>query len=848
MTVVANVARWRLARRFRPSSQLSPSPIAQPSAQATSRHPLVLALMAASAGIVIGRHFGQSPFVWWGGALLLVGAWHFSRRWQRPVIGQVFLLAAVTLFFAGRYNQAISHFLPNDIGYLATDDAQPVVVQGQVSSSLTPVYAEALSDDEASGRFQSGDQTRFNFRANYLRDGSVWRSVTGNCRVIVDGHLLGVRAGDTVQLSCQLRKPSDAMNPGQFSLADYEASQGFLSRLTVKHPQAVVVIDQSSSWNIRWWIARLRGSLGNSLWERIGPENYGLASAILLGPRENLSDTSVQAFFLTGTIHILAISGLHVGIIASGFLYAARLQWVPQRWAWYGVIVITVLYTLLAESRAPVVRATALIVILCLGNLWRQVSAAWNTLSAAALVVLIWQPGELYQVGALLSFLAVGALASFVPNGLGKYPEDPLERLILNVKPRWQLRVRSVFWKSMKMALASLAVWCAVLPLVVHHFHIVTPVGLALNIILFVPVGIALFSGMGTLAFSWLVPPFADLCGWLCGVSLSFMEWSVRECQSLPGGHMWWAGPSEWVVWAYYLGLACLLPWASMAGRWIGLSLLTFLYVVMAVSGLGRETANQPRFRCTFMSVGHGLSVVMELPDHQLWLYDAGALGDPRFTCDTIARFLWANGHHDIDELLISHSDADHYNAVPGLMQRFAVDRISITSQMAQTRDAPVASLLRMANDHHVEVKVIEEGVTLLDTKEIQIRVVHPDRQAQYSSDNASSAVVEVRAFGRTVLLTGDLEMDGMIALRQRYTCQADVALIPHHGSPHGDPLDFAAWCHARWLVVSGNQSTASLVDQSQFHNEGVRLLHTARNGAITVTIDQQGLRVETWR
>src|SRR5262249_19936967 len=155
-----------------------------------------------------------------------------------------------------------------------------------------------------------------------------------------------------------------------------------------------------------------------------------LASALLLGAREQLDQTTTNGFFLTGIIHLLAISGLHVGILAFGFWWLARLSPLP-RWATLVLAaVFVVVYALLTDAQPPVMRATVLVLCLCAAKWWGRVALAFNTLAMAGLVVLLLNPNGLFQVGAQLSFLAVAALACWRPPAKSEADIDPLNRFI----------------------------------------------------------------------------------------------------------------------------------------------------------------------------------------------------------------------------------------------------------------------------------------------------------------------------------------------------------------------------------------------------------------------------------
>jgi competence protein ComEC len=243
--------------------------------------------------------------------------------------------------------------------------------------------------------------------------------------------------------------------------------------------------------------------------------------------------------------------------------------------------------------------------------------------------------------------------------------------------------------------------------------------------------------------------------------------------------------------------------------------------------------------------VGHGLAIVIQTPDDQTWLYDAGSLGDPRYTCDTISRFLWSRGIQRIDRLIVSHADADHYNAVPGVLQRFDVERVIVTPQMRQSSSMGLEPFWQQIESLGIPVEQLALGDVLASESGFQADILHPPRDVDYSSDNANSLVLRLEYHGHSLLLTGDLERDGLARFEQEVNMHCDVVLAPHHGSLHSHPLEFAEHCSASWIVVSGaNALESGLVDRSK----DAVLFDTARYGAVFVVVNDQGIHVDTFR
>jgi competence protein ComEC len=571
-----------------------------------------------------------------------------------------------------------------------------------------------------------------------------------------------------------------------------------------------------------------------------------LASAILLGAREYLGKERREAFFVTGTIHLLAISGLHIGILASVFFFAIRrTNFCSERALLVIVGVLSIVYALLTEARPPVMRATVLVLVVCLARFFHRGGFALNSLSAAALIVLLINPMQLFQVGFHLSFVAVIALVWLTPRLVPASRLDPLSKLVFHSRPWWDRQMRVFGRRVLYWCAASVAIWLLTLPLLTHQFHLLSPIGLLLNVFLWVPVAMALFSGFGILLCGAVVPPVAHVCAWLCASSFRCLESIVHYAESLPLSYFWVAGPTANAVWVFYalLALAAVnrkLRHHSLAWFFVS-ALMTFGVDFAADTG---PNAKQPTLRCTFLAVGHGTSIVLELPDGQTFLYDAGSLSGPDYPVDAISECLWQYGVSRIDGVIISHADADHYNAVPGLARRFNMGTVYVSPVMFRDVSDSLSQLRDAIDDAGIPIKHLSMNQELIQDDSLSIKVLHPPATGVRGSDNANSIVLSLSYLGQRILLTGDLEADGLEQLVGNGQLDCELAMAPHHGSSHSEPARFASWCTPQYVVIcAGHQRDYERACQP-YRELGVGVFHTARDGAICVTIDESGFRI----
>ena len=249
--------------------------------------------------------------------------------------------------------------------------------------------------------------------------------------------------------------------------------------------------------------------------------------------------------------------------------------------------------------------------------------------------------------------------------------------------------------------------------------------------------------------------------------------------------------------------------------------------------------------RCTFLDVGHGTSVVIEMPTGEVWLYDAGHMGSSERSHEGIAAALWTLPTARIDTLVISHADADHYNATRGLAERFTIGRIASTPQFWSSDDRNVRELVAHLRDRGAAMHSVAapaEG----RMGEVSWRIVHPSAVWQGESDNASSLCLVLEYHGKRVLLPGDLEGSGLTGLVELPERPCHVLMAPHHGSLTLDPSELLAWCRPDVVVISGNHRAMRPEVLAKYHVPGAAIGITFRDGAIQTRIDDHG-RLSSW-
>jgi competence protein ComEC len=820
--------------------------------------PLLVLLAALVAGVIADRGLGLEWESWCGLASAGWLGWLAAFR-RRLLRGSTVLLLAAAGSTAAAWHHFCWRLYPEtEIGRHADETPRPVCVRavaqaaprlqrrrspyegGETEESVVEVRLRSVRVAGSAPDSPGRDSVR------QLR----WHEASGRALLTVPGRLTGLRAGDLLEIRALISRPPRPCNPGEFDFADHERMYRRACRLRAEHPEAVRLAARRA-WHAGRWLDSVRRAGYEDLVRYVGPERGELAAALLLGTRTTLGAESTESFLVTGTIHLLAISGMHVGILVWCVWIVGRTGLCSRRTTLLVAVVFVIAYALVTEARPPVVRAAVLVGIMCLGRLLGLRTLASNTLAAAGILVLVLNPVYLLQTGTQLSFLAVATLCCGGERERQGVAPDPLDCLLWRSRPWvWRAAAR-LLGSAWQLCWLTTRVSLVTTPLVLYRFHLFTPVGLLVNPLLCPGIAVPLFSGFGVLLTGRWFPPMATVLGRCCDLSLAMVEWCTARAEAIPGGHLWLpAPPGWWVALFYLLVTACFLT-VELGGRHRPL-LRGMLAVWLSLGGalvLWRPISNTS-LDCTFVAVGHGTCVLFELPGGEVWLYDAGGLGSPTVACRRVSAVLWSRGIRKLDGVILSHADADHYNALPGLLERFSLKAVYVTPGMFRGSASGLQELRAALLEHQVAVRTVVAGQELDWPQGARLRVLHPPPAGVAGSDNANSAVVEVEYAGRRILMPGDLEEDGLRRLLALPALDCDLVMAPHHGSARSDPARFLTWSTPEWVIVSGgrHRHVRAASASNPYRSAAATVLHTAEDGAIRVRCTAQSLTVHSWR
>ena len=833
--------------------------------------PVFLLLLGLTAGIVAGRYLpGQGP--WLASGALVLGLALTACWLRRSAVSATLPLACMVL-----------------LGYLSLQPWMHPAGDARDIRHFIPAKRAEIIAAVAARPVAGNQRLRTVLDLHQIRRAGAWQDVAGRLRLVLRGDSLPpLEQGDRLMLMGKLRAIRNFANPGGFDYVSYLAWQGIHGSLYAKAADVRVVQKAPAGrWpSFKWLRSRMHGIIDTFPRSRINGDQRALLKALLLGERGGIPRDLKTAFARTGTAHLLAISGLHVGMVAGavygllvfllGFQHNLLLRAWPRKIAALGAIAMITFYALLSGMAPSTQRALIMASLALAGLVMEREPDLFNLLAWAALAILVWYPPALFTLSFQLSFGAV----FWIIFGLHR-----LRSLLLQKRePELEspaLGVRILRWVILS-ALVTLLATLGTLPLIVRTFNQVSLVGLGCNLLLVplvgwwvLPLGLL---GVGTAFFSvslagGLLQAAAVPLGWVCRI--------VRQVADLPWAAADVVSFSILETACYYLLLGCLLsaigtlgsgeeaagpsPPAELSKNRRRVCIVGGIVLAVALADIGywvhrRYWADD--LRITVLDVGQGAAVVVEAPGGDVILADGGGFADTS-TFDigarVVAPFLRQRKIASVQVLVLTHPNSDHLNGLLYIAEHFNVGEFWSNGQPAATQG--YRRLLEIVDQQQIARRLGTHGCESLDFKGLRAEILYPPRdflkriaKQPWADSNNNSLVLKLTHGDHSVLVTGDIMAPAereLAALAGR-ALKSTVLIVPHHGSRSSSTPAFLEQVRPRYAIIP-----CGWRNRYRFPHETVlqrldrhcqRIFRTDLDGAVTLHSDGRRLTLKAAR
>jgi competence protein ComEC len=652
--------------------------------------------------------------------------------------------------------------------------------------------------------------------------------------------------GQRIRVEAKLQPLEPPSNPGEKNFTEVRKRQAFAFSGSVVAGRLLVLSPASA---VQRYIARMQEGLSAAV-RRVAPSEDAAAFFLTLaaGQRAALDDALEDAFSRSGLAHVLSVSGLHVAALALMTLALLRRLLVrvggrfrgleARRVAAPASVPFVWAYVVFTGNQPPAVRSAVMATVVLLGlALWRRADGL-NSLSAAALLLVIWTPSSVVDLSLQLSFLAVLSLLLLTPALRGVIPLEPPDPQAEGRLRRWLGKTRETILETF---CASAAATLASVPLVASAFGRASLAGLISNIVCMPLCGLLTGFAAGGAAIFTVSPLLATPVLWGGAWVSELLLILTRFFAAVPFATVKLPTFSAGLTVLYAIGLA---TWALGVGRWrLGGVLAPG---ALAVAFLTPVFAPQAPLRITFLSVGQGDSVVLSSRGHHALVDGGGAPGG----ADTGTRFVLPFLDHEhigrLDLAILSHPHPDHALGMISTLGQVRTERLWLP---AGSTDGALSRKL-IAAAEGAKVEEVQVGWPSFTLGEATLQVLAPplpeDREL-LEGVNDRSVVVLVRHGDVTVLLTGDVEEAGEELLLDRVG-PVTVMKAPHHGSRTSSTEPFLERTRPRYVVFCvGRRNRFGFPHPEipeRYQARGTECFRTDLDGAVTLESDGRDVRL----
>lgn len=798
-----------------------------------AKNPLILISLVFISGIIIGKYFLFYPH-----SLLITVCFYLIFILTKLLhlnltITSIFLLLSLTLSGALRYD-------------LATE-IQPI----NQLSRFDPDSIKSITGIIDQVHCRQNNHNTYIVKAVSVNINDCIRPVSNKILLSTKNITGRFQYGDLIRINGLLQVPPAQRNPGQFNYRSYLASQDIFFIVQIQHADSIIHIQSAvGNFFIQTIICPIKRYCEQTFFTHLNSQTSALLQALLLGEKQDLDKNMIRHFQEIGIVHVLAISGLHVGFIILFVFLLFSVLHIPYKFKIYGLIGVLSMYNVLVQFRPSVIRASLMAVLFLMGRLNERKIMTYNIIFGSGLIILFINPRELFNPGFQFSFIAVlsivyghDKLDGYLP--AGKFQDR--NRCIGKLAGFFQKNICTPF-------LISLAAVIGTLPVTVYYYGMIPVIAVLTNLVVIPLVGIIVLLGIFLLIFSLISPFLAQGVGMIINYINTGLQIFVKYIAAWPFVSIHTIKPSLLMTFSLLSALLFILNLNKVwARRW-----LIFIITCWTLFFLQFKFFNKHCLEVTFLDVGQGDAAFLKFPNDNTMLIDTGD-ASPYWDngLNTILPFLKHRGILHINYLLGSHAHNDHIGGFCTLMQTISIDTV-VLSPYVYNSDM-YASVVHLCNTEHIPVKYVKRGDLLYPDKNCRVYVLHPTQEFStaktYSGAecNNSSIVLKIQYGENGILFSGDLERNGELPILNFASfLECEILKVGHHGSKTSNTQELLNLIQPILAVISvakqnkfNHPSSETL---SRLDNSGVHHYLTSQEGAVMFELDMTEIKKLPWR
>ncbi|WP_202711179.1 DNA internalization-related competence protein ComEC/Rec2 [Sporosalibacterium faouarense] len=646
-------------------------------------------------------------------------------------------------------------------------------------------------------------------------------------------------SGDNISIKGTIEIPDENTNPGLFDYRLYLQTNNIFTSMYINDYDLYIDSQGNLSFSQKTAL-KFKGKI-EKLFDTVLKEHHSsFMKAMLLGDSKYLDEATQNTYRELGLAHVMAVSGLHIGIISLFLIYALTFMGVNRRIAIFITVLFIWFYGYLIGFPPSVLRASIMFSFLMLANIIYRRYDALNLIFLAAFILLIYNPLWVFSVGFQLSFLATMSLVLFTTR-------------IEAILSRWN--------KDLGNKLSPLiAVQIGIIPIMAFHFNNISIISIITNLVIVPIISIALILGFIMVIISLISLKFVQVIllfsGVILGALLQIIDGFAYVFHSIPFINVSISSPHIIDIIVFYLLIFIVLKivkiqfFADMLKYKVNRRILIFLYVMVIVCGLN-VMIDKNRVVIEFIDVGQGDSSLLRIKGKN-FLIDTGGtpFSDYDIGENVIVPYLKKEGIRKLDGVFITHFDADHCEGYPAIAKEIRIDNLFIGYKSIDNN--LYNKICKVNKEEGINTTILNRGNRIKIDKYIEFLVLHPLSINDYQGEeNNLSLTLILKIYDKKILFTGDIEESVEKELvKSSSNIDIDILKVPHHGSKTSSTEDFIDSFDPEVAIIQVGENNFGHPNEkvlSRYKSRNVQIKRNDLDGMVKAIINKKGYRIETY-
>ena len=610
--------------------------------------------------------------------------------------------------------------------------------------------------------------------------------------------------------------------PGAFDTQGWLSSQNLAAYGKFKHWTAY-----RGDWTFERSFFHFRQFMHARFSKFLDPAETGLLMGLLAGDRSGIPEVLRSDFQRSGLVHVLAISGFHVVLLAGMLMVFLKATGLPHKIVIIVAVALLTIYVPVTGGSPAVRRAVMMFAIPQIGTLFGKPANTLNSLGVALLLIILPEPGVIWNPGFQLSFAATAGIIIGTPHNPTKLLPDNFSK-----NKVWQ-KIQAF---AIDPTFVTLCATLATAPFLIYHFKTLSPFAWFGNIIIVPAISLGMQAGL----FAQL-SPFDFICGTFCDAAKFFLRLaslltrilSDSAAASITVGPF---SPAALIVLAFLILLLPICRKNLIARKY---ALLCLLLAAAFFTYNSYHEITHPSWTLTTIDVGQGDSHLVKTPSGRHFLIDAGDNRKVDSGKDIIVPFLHHIGVRNLDALIVTHPDQDHFGGALSIIKMFPVKEIWTSKCSLKERKPDWQKFIREANKRNIPIRHVHRGI-LWKENFFEIRTLHPVENVCVEA-NEGSVTLRLKGLGHSAVLTGDLTVAGeKEIMKTDIYLKSDVLKLGHHGSKTSSSVPFVTAINPTYAIIPSGRRNKFRHPHKQVLNRldslHIPYINTAQKGTITFT------------